>query len=155
MADAPVSMATIHAWLATSPAVVRSKSPDPARHDEYYVLRGTQVQGFVTADLARRGTLANGQRVMIVPLDSGGSGSVFASLIYTVVGGQTRFVGYIPSAPGHLVVSVAGGRIEARTPVYGPNDPNCCPSAIHVEHDTLSGIRLVKLDAHDEKPPRM
>ncbi|HEX3551503.1 MAG TPA: hypothetical protein VHT53_14050 [Candidatus Elarobacter sp.] len=151
MADAAVTTAAINAWLASSPAVVRERSPMPDRHDEYVVLRGTDnVQGYVSADTASRAALANGQPVMLVPLDSGGSGTVFSALVYTVIGGRTRFVGYIPSPAGHLGVHVVNGRIAVRTPVYGANDPNCCPSAIHVEHDTLRGLRLVRLDAHDE-----
>ncbi len=148
-----VTEAALQAWLKTTPQVVRAANPEPWRKGEYVKLSGTDVQGFVSADLSRQGTLANGQRVMIVPLDSGGSGTVFASLIYTVIDGRTRFVGYIPSPAGHLGISVTGGRLEVRTPVYLGNDANCCPSRIHIEHDTLRGIRLVKLDAHDEKPP--
>ncbi len=147
-----VTASALHAWLASSPAVVREKSPMPERTDEYVALRGTDnVYGYVSPQTASRGVLANGQPVMLVPLDSGGSGTVFAVLVYTVVGGRTRFVGYVPSPVGHLGMHVKNGRIEVRFPVYGANEPNCCPSHIRIEHDTLRGIRLVELDAHTER----
>jgi len=38
-----------------------------------------------------------------------------------------------------------------RTPVYGANDPNCCPSALHYERATLHGTRLVTEDRWDVK----
>lgn len=147
-----VTSAVLNAWLASSPAVVRQKSPMPDRHDEYVVLRGTDnVYGYVTPETASRGVLANGQPVMLVPLDSGGSGTVFAVLVYTAIDGRTRFVGYVPSPVGHLDMHVRNGRIEVRFPVYGANEPNCCPTHLHVAHDTLRGIRLVQLDAHVER----
>jgi hypothetical protein len=150
-----VAIETVRAWLKTSPQVVRQKAPMTLdKSMDYVVLQGTTIAGYIDPGSVVRGKLRNGQDVMVVPLVSGGSGGVFYSLLYTVVSAKTRFAGYIPSHDGHLDVRLSGGRLEVRTPVYGPGDANCCPSKFHVEHDTLDGIRLVKLDAHDEAAKR-
>jgi hypothetical protein len=90
-------------------------------------------------------------RVMMVPIVSGGSGGVFTALLFTQIGGTTRFVGTLPSPAGHLGVSLEAGRILIRTPVYGAGDANCCPSAQHYERATLRGTRLVTEDRWDVK----
>jgi hypothetical protein len=72
-----------------------------------------------------------------------------------------RFVGTLPSAAGHLGVSLEGGRIVIRTPVYGANDPNCCPSALHygvnravVSPAAIWSDRLQATRGQDETPYR-
>ena len=147
------TLAQLDAWLSSSPKIVREKPPATgAKLPRYISVKGADGStGWVDPSLVTDGFLANGQRVMIVPIDSGGSGSVFTALLFTQIGGATRFAGTLPSPAGHLGVSLEGGRIVIRTPVYGASDPNCCPSALHYERATLRGTRLVIEDRWDVK----
>lgn len=149
------SLAQLDAWLASSPKIVREKPPipptDAVRFPRYVSVKGDGSTGWLSPDLVTDGFLANGQRVMMVPIVSGGSGGVFTALLFTQIGGTTRFVGTLPSPAGHLGVSLEAGRILIRTPVYGAGDANCCPSAQHYERATLRGTRLVTEDRWDVK----
>ncbi len=147
------TLAQLDAWLASSPKIVREKPPaSAARLPRYISVNGVEGStGWVDPNLVTDGFLADGQRVMIVPIDSGGSGGVFTALLFAQIGGRTRFLGTLPSPAGHLGASLEAGRIVIRTPVYGASDPNCCPSALHYERATLHGTRLVTEDRWDVK----
>jgi len=151
---APLSAATqaeVDGWLATSPEIVRTTEQSPAGKPSTFVrVRGAQSGGFVLPEIAQRGYLANDQEVMIVPLPSGGSGGVFTTLLFTTYQGRRQFVGYVPSRGGHLSIMLEEGNLLIRTPIYGPGDPNCCPSTLHYERATLKGIKLVTLEQWDE-----
>jgi hypothetical protein len=140
----------IAAALASAKNVQRRPSPSTTLSFPYYAIEGTDVQGYLDEDLLDYGYLANGEDVLIVPLESGGSGGVFDTLLFTSLGSAPRFVGYLPSASGHLDVHIAQGRLIARTPVYRTNDPNCCPSAHHVTSYTLENGQLKKVEEHEE-----
>lgn len=152
-ADA-ATIAEINGWLATTTKVVRIQPPPGMHLDRgapYVSVVGANVEGAIDPAEALRGVLKNGQEVMIVPIESGGSGAVFDTLLFTRLGGRTRFVGIIPSPNGHLHVALTGGVIVVRVPIYKSGDPNCCPSGFHWEHDTLRGLRLIKLKEYDTR----
>lgn len=148
-APAGVTRSDVAGWLASSPQIVPSHLRDrlPAElHWQVELRSDPDVSGFVSPELASNERLANGQRVMILPLVSGGSGGVFYTLLFTKISGKTRFVGYVPSQNGHLDVTVDRGTLLIRTPVYGTgNGGNCCPSDFDFERATLHGIRLIVL----------
>ncbi len=144
-----VSPARLAAALASAKNVQRKPSPDPNETEPYYVVAGTDAQGFVNADTDDYGYLANGADVLIVPLQSGGSGGVFYTLLFTTIATKPAFIGYIPSGAGHLDVYIDGGRLIVETPIYKGNDPNCCPSGHHVVTYTLDGTKLKKLSEYD------
>jgi hypothetical protein len=152
-ADA-ATMAEVNGWLAATTKIVRIRPPAGLRPDanlEYVSIAGTDVEGSIDPADARRGFLKNRQEVMIVPVESGGTGAVFDALLFTRLGGRTRFVGIIPSPNGHLHVAISGGAIVVRLPIYKTGDPNCCPSGFHWEHDTLRGLKLVTLKEYDTR----
>lgn len=109
-------------------------------------VKKTDVYGYINRSIVDNGTLSNGQEVLIVPILSGGTGGVFATLLFTRYAGKTRFVGYIPSPSGHLGVHVSEGRLYVVTPVYAVGDAQCCPHAHHTADYTLRGIRLVLVE---------
>jgi hypothetical protein len=150
-ADA-ATIAEVNDWLATTRKVVRIQPPPGVHLDRgasYVSVAGSNVEGSIDPAEASRGVLKNNQEVMIVPIDSGGTGAVFDALLFTRLGGRTQFVGIIPSPDGHLHVALTGGVIVVRVPIYKTGDPNCCPSGFHWEHDTLRGLRLIKLKEYD------
>ena len=103
------------------------------------------IGGFLDTGVARRGKLSDGTKVLILPLDSGGSGGVFTTIVFAQrVGGAPWFSGYVTSG-GHLGVVVNKGRIVATMPDYGPKDPNCCPSHYYRETYTLRNGKLALL----------
>lgn len=117
----------------------------------FATVSGSDVGGYV-ANVSIDGYLNNGQEVMVVPLGSGGSGGIFDSLLFIRLNGKVRFIGYVPSANGHLDIALADGALRVRTPIYRIGDPQCCPLKPHYEIDTLRGIRLVKLNGWDDGP---
>jgi hypothetical protein len=152
-ADA-ATMADVNSWLATTTKVVRISPPPGMRADRqsaYVSVVGANVEGSIDPAEARRGFLKNNQEVMLVPIDSGGTGAVFDTLVFTRLGRRTQFVGIIPSPNGHLHVAVEDGVIVVRVPIYKSGDPNCCPSGFHWERDTLHGLKLVKLKEYDTR----
>lgn len=157
LAAAPACAVTtgeMHSWLASTTNVVRVAPPGGMRltpRAEYLRIAGTNVEGWIDPDEARRGTLSNGQAVMIVPVESGGSGAMFDALVFTRLAGRPRFVGIIPSPNGHLDVTLSHGAIVVRTPIYRAGDANCCPSGFHWERDTLRGTKLIKLKEYDTR----
>jgi hypothetical protein len=154
LAAGAATMTDVNGWLATTTKIVRIRPPAGLRSDanvEYVSVAGTDIEGSIDPADARRGFLKNGQEVMIVPVESGGTGAVFDALLFTRLGGRPRFVGIIPSPNGHLHVAISGGAIVVRLPIYKTGDPNCCPSGFHWEHDTLRGLQLVKLKEYDTR----
>jgi hypothetical protein len=154
MSAGAATMADVTSWLATTTKVVRVSPPPGTRLESqsvYVSVVGANVEGSIDPAEARRGILKNNQEVMLVPIESGGSGGIFDTLLFTRLGGRTQFVGIIPSPGGHLDVAVEGGVIVVRVPIYKAGDPNCCPSGFHWERDTLHGLKLIKLKEYDTR----
>jgi hypothetical protein len=144
-----VTRADLAPWLASTDRV-RVIHPPDAQAGALYLASGdaTGIAVFDGPDdgyRAQRGFMRNGQETVLVPLASGGSGGVFATLVFTRVNGVRRYVGYIPSRSGHLAIRVQDGVLEARAPIYASSDPQCCPSRERYTTYTLDGIQLVTL----------
>jgi hypothetical protein len=70
---------------------------------------------------------------------------VFTTLVFTGSGRVPHYVGKLDSE-GHLDVYLDEGLINARIPVYGPSDPQCCPSGHKTTRYRIEGTKLVKVD---------
>jgi len=101
--------------------------------------------GYLDPAIVDYGYQRDNQDVLIVPLPSGGSGGVFTTLIFTHVRTKPAYAGKIESN-GHLDVYLAQGLINARTPVYGPHDPQAFPSGHKTVRYRVRGTTLVKVD---------
>ena len=89
------------------------------------------------------GTIATGQRVILVPIYTGGTQGIRFALVYATVRGKMTFIGYIPS-PGHMWPRITGGFIVIGTDAYvkGDNAAFCCPWHERFDYDTLDGAKL-------------
>jgi len=148
-ADATVlPQARIDAAIASAKNLHRKPSnPGFSMHD-FYVVDGTPAQGFLSPKMDDYGYLANGTDVLIVPLESGGSGGVFYTLLFTSIATKPAFIGYVPSPSGHLEVFINEGRLVVKTPVYKGNSPD--PSHHVIVYDVV-GAALKKIDEYDER----
>lgn len=118
-----------------------------------YVRVGKNEQtpgGAIDPDFASIGRLADGTQVMAVPLFSGGSGGIFTQILFAQSDQSSKpfYLGAITSG-GHLAVNVTYNGIVAISPIYGPNDPNCCPSKYERRTYAVAG-RVLKLVARSE-----
>lgn len=139
----------VAALVVATPQINRM-NPQPPGSRVYYEIQNA-TGGYIDPDRIDDGYLASGQEVLIVPLSSGGSGGVFSTLMWTKIGGVWKFVGYIPSGNGRLGIYIESGRLSVETPVYGPGEPNCCPSKHHHILYTLDGVRLRKIDEYTSR----
>lgn len=148
----PLLVAVVAHLLATTPQIQRLRSAPAPNGSAYYRLSGTGIAGFVVPSLVDEGRLRNGRELLVVPLDSGGSGQVFGALVWTRAAGEPwRFAGSVPSPNGRLAIRIEGGVLVAALPEYGPGDPDCCPSRHRYERFTLDGRKLELLAAYTAK----
>jgi len=109
---------SIQQWLhSTTQITIHAHGPDSSNGLQYIKVRDSDVAGYILPNYATHGFLSNGQEIVAIPVGSGGSMGVNASLLFTVIGGRRRFVGYIPSPEGHLDVSIREGRLAAAASV--------------------------------------
>lgn len=153
---APVSLssAQIVALVKATPqlkidsSVPPTSAYDAKTHPYVDVLgvpEGQSIGGYIATDYAHEGTLGDGDDVLAVPLDSGGSGGIFTQIVFVRHGGYGFvYAGHIDSG-GHLDVRIKDGVIVATLPYYGANDPNCCPSKRTTQTYTVQNGRLHKL----------
>jgi hypothetical protein len=136
--------------LASTPQLERRVMKYGPQEYAYWEVRGARAGGYVFPPSVSDGVLRNNQEVLIIPLESGGSGAAFSALLYTRKGSATwRFVGYIASGEhGKLGVGVDRGELIATTPVYGPNEAECCPSKWRFVEYALDGIKLRELRSY-------
>jgi hypothetical protein len=133
--------------LAIDTTVPASLGFDPAKQPYVRIVgapEGTSG-GYIDPDYATIGTLADGTRVLAVPLESGGSGGVFTQILFAQTDGAAPvYAGYVTSA-GHLRVDVSARGIIATYPIYGPNDANCCPKQYGHDLYGIAGGKLVSV----------
>lgn len=115
----------------------------PAKTHPYVRIAGAPegtVGGYLDTEYAHQGKLASGTVALAIPLDSGGSGGIFTQVVFVgKSAAQLSYIGYVTSG-GHADVEIKGGKIVARIPQYGRNDPNCCPSTLLVTtYDVVGG----------------
>jgi len=149
--------ASIIALVKATPALKIDATVPPiggwsAKTHPYVRVRNSEqtAGGAIDPDSASIGRLADGTQVMAVPLVSGGSGGVFTQILFAQPdeSGKPFYLGAITSG-GHLGVNVTYHGVVAISPIYGPNDPNCCPSKYERRTYDVSGHAL-KLIARSE-----
>ena len=140
--QSPALSADTRAWLGTSPNIVvkMQHSTTAAGLRPFVSIVGNQFGGgYIQPTVV--GLLKNGQEVIIIPLDSGGSMHNDDALVFTKINGVRRFVGDLPTPGGHLIVEIKGGYIRTSTLAYSAG----VQIGQHVVDYTLNGIRLVQV----------
>lgn len=90
----------------------------------------------------------------VVPISSGGTMGDIAFLVLGASGGATKtLLKEIPlGGSGGLSVAVVDGQIVMTQPIYGPDDPNCCPSGLrkttYVWNGASFAVQSVKTDVN-------
>jgi hypothetical protein len=146
------TMKEVDGWIAATKNIVRVPSEDccPGSPVQHFVrVTGTKISGWIDPTYVDHGFLQNKQEVMLVPVLYGHG--VTATLVFTRLGGYTRFVRAISSRDGLVEVLFTDGAILLRTSIYKPKDEEGYPSGFHYERDTLRGMTLVKLSEYDTK----
>ncbi len=91
----------------------------------------------------------------VVPIDSGGTLGDIAFLVLTPSGsGPKTLLKVTPeTGSGGLAVAVVGDQIVMTQPVYGPEDPNCCPGALRKTTYVWNGTSLAVESVTTETNP--
>ncbi|MGC8484039.1 MAG: hypothetical protein ACP5O6_00170 [Candidatus Baltobacteraceae bacterium] len=110
---------------------------------------------FADARYAVSGTMGpESQKIVAIPLMSGGSGADFTVLLFAADGtGALRYAGKIDWGGGHIGVAVTYATIVVTEPIYGANDPNCCPSAYLVELYQVRNGKLTRVGSANVPRP--
>lgn len=87
----------------------------------------------------------DGREEAVVPISSGGTLGNVAYLVLTVRSGVLESILTKPAdgpTGGGIVMSVEDGRLVSLVPVYGPEDPLCCPASLKKTTYRWDGSRL-------------
>lgn len=118
-------------------------------------LHQTDFNQFLRAELEQTGgTVADkdvvfadltgdGQDEAVVPIASGGTLGVFQVYVLSPQGSAIKQILKFDPGTGKLVPAIDGGRLVITEPVYGPDDPNCCPSQLKKTTFRWDGSMLV------------
>jgi hypothetical protein len=109
---------------------------------------------FVQTNVIYADLTGDGIDEAVVPISSGGTLGDIAFLVLAPAGDGTRTL--FKEAPaggsGGLVVSVVDGQVMMTQPVYGPDDPLCCPGALRKTAFAWDGatfaVQSVKTEAN-------
>ncbi|HXF51813.1 MAG TPA: hypothetical protein VNM43_09050 [Dehalococcoidia bacterium] len=94
----------------------------------------------------------DGEEEAVVPVSSGGTAGDIAYFVYTMRNGELELLLSVVPEAGRIQVELdAEGRLMDREPVYGPDDPECCPSRVRTRVYEWDGKRL-RVASEREEP---
>lgn len=148
--------------LLTSPTVNRPPTGDKERPaPRADAIRAVDLNSLFTGELGAVSTrelsyadlTGDGLEEAIVPLDSKGSAADVAIAVYGYdEAGLLRPL--LLHQGQHLAFKVEQGKLVITEPLYGPKDPNCCPSGSTVMTYAWNGRALVLQSKHTGPAPR-
>jgi hypothetical protein len=119
----------------------------------------TDTGGFVAAGDVQYGDLT-GDRVeeAAVPVSSGGTRGNIAFLVLTPAdapadGNTETLLSELAAAGGGLVLAIDAGKLVVTEPIFGPDDPECCPTDLQRTIYGWNGSALVVEDQSTEDNP--
>jgi hypothetical protein len=89
----------------------------------------------------------------IVTIFSGGTAGDIAFYVLTGEGSGLHFL-KASNQEYKIGVKVVGGKLQVTRPLYGANDPNCCPARLEITTYRYDGVRLVSASKKRIKTPR-
>jgi hypothetical protein len=90
----------------------------------------------------------------IVPISSGGTlGNVAFVVLTPTDNGTEALLRELPSESGGLAINVVDGKIVVLQPVYGPDDPECCPSMLRQTTYAWNGAAIALEDVKTIENP--
>jgi hypothetical protein len=117
------------------------------------VLAGTGGE-YLPASVIYADLTEDGSDEAIVPISSGGTMGDVAFLVLTPDGdGTATLLKELPlNQEGGLSVAIADGQLVMTQALYGPEDPNCCPSMLrkttYVWNGTSLAVQTVKTEVN-------
>jgi len=117
----------------------RDLESDPAVQELIEETGGEYVQeNVIYADLSD-----DGIDDAVVPISSGGTlGNVGFIVLTPTESGTTPLLRELPSESGGIALNVVDGELIALEPVFGPDDPECCPSMLRQTTYAWNGAAL-------------
>jgi hypothetical protein len=83
----------------------------------------------------------------VVPISSGGTlGNVGFVVLTPTDDGTATLLRELPSEGGGISLNVVDGELIALEPVFGPDDPECCPSMLRQTTYAWNGAALALVD---------
>jgi hypothetical protein len=90
---------------------------------------------------------ADGIDDAVVPISSGGTlGNVGFVVLTPTDDGTATLLRELPSETGGIALNVVEGELIALEPVFGPDDPECCPSMLRQTTYAWNGAALALVD---------
>ncbi len=83
----------------------------------------------------------NGQDEAVVPIASGGTAGDIGFAVFALRNGALEEL--LAKAEGRVALDVEEGQLVETQPIYGPDDPNCCPSQLKKIYYRWDGNALV------------
>jgi hypothetical protein len=146
--------------VETEPAAP-TVTPGASGIREYDFSTQADVAAFITENGGEVDTTAivyadltgDGAEEAIVPISSGGTlgNLVIFVFSYDDLYGATVLLQAEPEAGGGITADLQEGQLFVDVAVYGPNDPECCPSLVRRTYYRWDGSALV-VDREEEIP---
>ena len=144
---------------ATSSSVATATTPslgirelDLSKVDDVTAIIASTGGQFVQTSVIYADLTGDGVDEAIVPISSGGTMGDVAFLVLAASGRGTKtLLKEVPlGASGGLSVAVLDGQLVMTQAIYGPEDPNCCPSALrrttYVWNGTSLAVQSIKTE---------
>lgn len=153
--EEPTAVATATPTVAAEPTATPVPAADIRDVDFSEVAEVREVRErleqsggeLVEEDIQYVDLTGDGREEAIVPLFSGGTAGNIALWVYGYVDDRLEMLLSQPDAY-KISARVEDGTLVLVEPVYGPDDPNCCPSHIHNSYYEWDGSELALV--HEE-----
>ncbi len=133
-------------------AQARAANPQAIRALDVKSLMASALGWASLEEVAYVDLTGDGKEAVIVPMTTGGSAGDRAVAVYGYdADGFLRLLLLRQGKVGHLLAKVEMGHLVIEEPLYGPHDPNCCPSQMTFTRYGWDGHALVESNRRTEK----
>jgi hypothetical protein len=154
--ETPSPAATAVETPATSPAVDRGRirALDLAAVPAVAALLARAGGSFDRAAVQFGDVTGDGVEEAVVPVSSDGTQGASAFVVLTPAGGSARSLLEVAAGSrGGVGTRIEDGSVVAVEPVYGPDDPECCPGSLRRSIYTWDGEALALASQTTEPAP--